>query len=36
MIRALSNENVRSLSALPISQEELWTEPDPPIRLEGS
>jgi hypothetical protein len=33
MIRALSNQKVRSLSTLPKSQEELWTEPDP---LEGS
>jgi hypothetical protein len=32
MIRALSSQNVRSLSTLPSSQEELSTEPVP---LEG-
>jgi len=36
MIRALSNQNVRSLSTLPSSQEELWTEPEiPPRRIVG-
>jgi len=35
MIQALSNQKVRSLSALSKSQEELWTEPDPPGRIVG-